>query len=124
MLPHRIPFAEDDLNTMKFIILPSPYTGQSLLVSEECRNDNPHTPLISVEIPTETAQSIATACNMQHGIVERIFNILTMGRFERWYCTGGNFDKFIRGEYPEGDHRQPTKEQILKDIEDFFFPKS
>lgn len=52
---------------------------------------------------------------MQPELAERILKTLSTQRFFDWYCAGGNFDRWISGE-----ESPPTKEEILKDIENFF----
>jgi len=52
-------------------------------------------------------------------MAEKILNGLDKARFADWY-TAGKFDVYISGDYPVGDPRQPTKEQILEDIVSMF----
>jgi hypothetical protein len=55
----------------------------------------------------------------QKAMAEKILNGLDKARFADWY-TAGKFDVYISGDYPVGDPRQPTKEQILEDIVSMF----
>jgi hypothetical protein len=51
---------------------------------------------------------------------KQILRLLETQRFANWYNDGGRFDYYIRGEYPDGDPRQPTQESILEDIKKMF----
>lgn len=43
---------------------------------------------------------------------ENLLNVFTSQSFFDWYCNGGRFDNYIKGELPT-----PTKEDILRDIQ-------
>lgn len=47
---------------------------------------------------------------------------LNSQKFADWY-NSGRFDSWITGEFPEGDPRRITQEQILDDIKQMFFTK-
>lgn len=52
-------------------------------------------------------------------IARRILRGLEKQKFADWYNTG-DFDNYIRGEYPDDDPRQPTPASIENDIKDMF----
>jgi hypothetical protein len=58
---------------------------------------------------------------MKRKIAESILEALESRDFNKWYNSEtGRFMDYQSGTYPEGDPRQPTKEQILADIERIF----
>jgi len=48
-------------------------------------------------------------------IAKMILRAIQNQDFCEWYIEGGRFDQFIRGE-----HRHPSEEEILGDIEEMF----
>lgn len=46
---------------------------------------------------------------------EKILDVLSSQKFYDWYCDGGRFDNYIRGE-----ENAPSRDDVLQDIEKFF----
>ena len=65
---------------------------------------------------TETSDIIfSVMTNETRKQAENILLTLERQQFADWY-TAGKFDTYITGEFPKGDPRRPSKEDILKDI--------